>query len=77
MRGLYNIHDGENKRMGFVPFVGSSKSAPVVATTSPSVIMPGVSTGLSTFTIVAIIIGSIVVITVSVVLFVIYCLQVF
>jgi len=29
MRGWYNIHDHENKRMGFVPFLGSNKSAPI------------------------------------------------
>ena len=34
MRGWYNIHDHENKRMGFVPFIGSTKSAPTPAESS-------------------------------------------
>ena len=35
MRGWYNIHDHENKRMGFVPFLGSNKSAPIPAESAP------------------------------------------
>lgn len=77
MRGWYNIHDAENKRMGFVPFVGSSKAAPSVATTTPSEVMPGVTTGYGELTLViAIIIGVAAVVTVTIVLLVIYCFQV-
>ena len=36
MRGWYNIHDHTNKRMGFVPFSGSAKSDPIVATSIPT-----------------------------------------
>ena len=40
MRGWYNIHDHENLRMGFVPHVGSSKSAPVQKTNDPATPLP-------------------------------------
>lgn len=40
MRGMYNIHDAGNKRMGFVPFTGSNKSMPVLSNTTPSAEMP-------------------------------------
>ena len=40
MRGWYNIHDHENKRMGFVPYVDSHKSAAILADTTPSTSVP-------------------------------------
>lgn len=43
MRGWYNIHDHANLRMGFVPFTGSSKSAPITATTTPTGSIPDVT----------------------------------
>jgi len=43
MRGWYNIHDHDNWRMGFVPFVGSSKSAPETATSTPSATIPDIT----------------------------------
>lgn len=43
MRGWYNIHDHDNLRMGFVPFVGSSKSAPETATSTPSETIPDIT----------------------------------
>lgn len=50
MRGMYNIHDADNKRMGFVPFIGSNKSLPVVSNTTPSTTMPNVAAPDTTFT---------------------------
>lgn len=78
MRGWYNIHDHENKRMGFVPFIGSGKSAPTVATTTPSVVMPGVTSGLDRETLlaIAIIVGIAAAVTATVVLLIVYCYQV-
>ena len=35
MRGWYNIHNHANNRMGFVPFVGSTKTKPIFATSYP------------------------------------------
>ena len=43
MRGWYNIHDHANLRMGFVPFTGSSKSAAITATTTPTGSIPDVT----------------------------------
>ena len=40
MRGWYNIHDHTEKRMGFVPFAGSVKSVPEVATSVPTTPLP-------------------------------------
>ena len=42
MRGWYNIHDHDNLRMGFVPFIGSEKSAAEAKTTTPSGSLPDV-----------------------------------
>lgn len=43
MRGWYNIHDGDNLRMGFVPFAGSNKVVPTQATSIPTTYLPNVS----------------------------------
>ena len=37
MREWYSIHVHNNLRMGFIPFTGSSKSAPIISTTTPSI----------------------------------------
>ena len=36
MRGFYNIHKYDNNKMGFVPFTGSSKSVPELASSTPT-----------------------------------------
>lgn len=82
MRGWYNIHDADNKRMGFVPFTGSSKSAAVVSSTTPSASMPTVESpidsSISTETLYAIliIVGIAAAVTGGVVLAIVYCFNV-
>ena len=79
MRGWYNIHDATNKRMGFVPFINSSKTAPVTANTTPSAIMPIISIdadstilGIDT-TVFLTTIGIVAVLSCAVIFIVIYC----
>ena len=37
LRGFYSIHDHTNNRMGFVPYVGSSKSKPQYTDSTPEI----------------------------------------
>ena len=51
MRGWYNIHDHTNNRMGFVPFSGSTKVKPTLATSTPTTALPlvGIETDITLF----------------------------
>jgi len=69
MRGLYSIHDYDNLRMGFVPFVGSTKKVPVKATTTPTTTPPVVALNLDT-TIFGLTVGEFLIIAVLVVIIV-------
>lgn len=42
LRNWYSIHELDNKQLGFVPFKGSNKSAPIQSTspTPPSEVLP-------------------------------------
>ena len=79
MRGWYNIHKHDTLEMGFAPFVGSAKSAPVLATTTPSTAIPSTSfagiTSILGIDITAFlwILGATTAITASVMLLIIYC----
>ena len=83
MRGWYNIHDATNKRIGFVPFVNSSKAAPVTSNTVPSTVMPIITIdaestilGIDT-TVFLIAVGIIASLTCVAIIIVIYCNKVF
>ena len=79
MRGWYNIHKHDTLEMGFAPFIGSTKSAPVLGTTTPSETMPGTSfNGITSILGIELeaflyILGATTLITASVMLLIIYC----
>ena len=46
MRNLYSIHDYTNKKMGFVPYTGSVKTAPTLATSQPTTSPPNITVNI-------------------------------
>ena len=46
LRGWYSIYDHDNNRMGFVPFIGSTKTKPVYSNEQPTLLLPGVDVNL-------------------------------
>lgn len=48
MRNLYSIHDYTTKKMGFVPYTGSSKKAVTLATSTPTTSPPDVTVNVET-----------------------------
>jgi len=81
MRGYYNIHKHETLQMGFVPFPGSNKSLPYLATSTPSETMPGVTVNSITDILgvdaaaFLVIIGIAAAVTALTLVVIIYCLQ--
>jgi len=83
MRGMYNIHDADNKKMGFVPFTGSNKILPYASTSTPAATMPATESPVPASTIddelltaILIIVGVALGVTATIVVLVLYCFNV-